>query len=96
MLNFDVRHPNFGIFKSSDYQHGQQVADYEISDASNVILHYQSRGVIVVDVKPLDSGGYSGTVSAIEPPGSKLQGVREGYRVVFQQQHVFSMATKTL
>ncbi len=91
MIELDSRSEGFGIFQIQDYDGAKIPPDFAISEAESVILHCEGKSIIVTVIEASPSGGFTGHMFAIEPPGAAINGLREGERIAFDEHHVFSM-----
>jgi hypothetical protein len=92
LIELESRTKGCGIFSIAEYTDARAPADFPIHVASNVIVRSEGKAILLNDIQASGNGNYVGTVFAIEPPGTIIEGVSEGQRIPFREQNVFSMA----
>ena len=90
MPQFDQRPRGFGIFRTATYRPGKVIADFPIEASSDVILHCDSKCVIIHEIEKQPDGTFKGTVRGVEPPGAEIKGLTDGDIVTFSEDQVIS------
>jgi len=94
MPDFKNRTEGLGIFKVGSYQPGKVFIDFPIEASENVILHSGGYSIILKNIQKESERKFKGTVLGIEPPGGKLDDVKEQDVITFTEDQVISASRR--